>query len=142
MIVDGASMLTQSDGHHFAQAALNISVEVRVWLDSVYHHNVVGLKCVIIQKYWNPLRGFTHLGGVHRCPYRHTDADGCDSVVLHTGLLALRSATAMATHGRDNKRPNAQVAQLIHNGSNDHRDIGNTAASGSDCHRLSRFQPS
>src|SRR6187399_1750980 len=128
MILDGPSVLPQSDCHHLAEAALDVSIEVRVWLDSVHHHNVVSFQRVVVKKHRDPLGRLTNLGCFHRRPYRRTHAAFCDPIVLQNQPLPFRSSAAMTTHGRNDEWADTEFLKLINYGTNDDRNVSHAAA--------------
>ena len=141
MILNGTGMLPQPDGHHLTKSAFDVPIEIRVGLDSVHHHNVVGFQRIVIEKHRNTLGCFANLSGFHRRPHRRAHTGFRDSVVLQHRSLPLGSPTSMTAHGRDDEWADTEFSKLIHNRTNNDRDISHTATTASNRHGLPGFQP-
>ena len=138
-VVDaGARVLAKPDQEHLGQPALHPARELRVGLDAVADHHVVGGVRMLVEVNREALGRLADDDG------GHGGADGTaagplgDAVGFEDRPLAAGGAAAVAAHGGHQERLRAEPAKPTHDRAEDRGDVGDAAAAGGDRHGLPR----
>lgn len=136
VIVGGADVLAQADHHHLEQAALDGAVKTGVRLDAGHDADVIGFGGESIQHYRIAFVGCSQGNHVHRGADGGADGLFGDAVAFEDASLAVGRAAAVAAHRGDEKGAGAEFFQEGGRFPQDERDVGDAAAAGRQCDRL------
>ena len=123
-----AGMLPDADGQHFAQAAFNGTVKVRMDLDPVNRDDVIRLRCVFINIYRDIACGPPDDHRIHRRPDGNPHRLLGNAVARDKRFLFFSNTAGVAAHGRHNKRLCPMTKECIQGGLHDLVQIRNAPA--------------
>ena len=129
MVDRRAGTLTQPYQHHLHQTAFDVSYELRVWSDSIAHHDVIGAKRVLVEMDRESFGRLADDDRLHACTNRASTEPFVDSVGFDDLQLSLDRATPVATHRRYEERLGAEALQVIDQGFDDVSNVGDSPAS-------------
>ena len=135
----GALLFSQADRDHFLQSAFHRPAEGDMRLDAVGEDGPVGIVGVLVEVYREAVLRYSHLNR------RHVGEDRRADIFLRIPHaddhvpLALSRGSAVASHGRNQKRLGADFFQFLNQGFDQQRHIADSPAANRHGHPLPRF---
>ena len=136
MINLGTVMFAEADQHHLVQSRFNVADEARVRLHATDDQHMIGLRGVLVEVNWNPLRRVIDDDRLHRRPDLAAHCLGSDAVSRENPQLTFGRSATVASHRGDDERVRTEALHVIDHSERDLSDVGDPATPRRDRDRL------
>ena len=129
----GPLPLSEPDGHHLVNTALDAPIESRVPLDATAQHDTVRVPGFPIHRNGDALGRLADRHHIQRAHNGHSHRTLGDAIVCEHFALPFRRPAAVAAHDRNDEGLDPLIEPRVHNSFDDRVDVGDPATA--DSHR-------